>query len=175
MYKLNLFYIVKRVLGERRIKFVIFFRKLLGQSIKVGQRFYYKKNFSLVIGKTGKLKIGSNVFFNKNSSINCLKKIEIGNNVMFGENVHIYDHNHKYDLGSILFKDQGYSMKSIVIGNNCWIGTNVVILQGVTIGDNVVVGANCVIYKDIPKDHVITVGQKLASKKNGTNVKSSIK
>lgn len=164
MSKFKLFYILKRIFGERKIGVVILVRQLFGQSIRIGRGFYYKKNFSLVIGRNGELNIGSNVFFNNNSSINCLKNITIGNNVMFGENVHIYDHNHKHDLRKIPFADQGYSMKSIFIGDNCWIGTNVVILQGVTIGNNVVIGANCVIHKDIPPNHIITNGQQLESK-----------
>ena len=40
--------------------------------------------------------------------------------------------------------------KPIVIGDNVWVGGNVVILGGVTIGDNVVIGAGSVVTKDIP-------------------------
>ena len=39
-----------------------------------------------------------------------------------------------------------------MIGNNVWIGGNVVILSGVTIGDNVTIGAGSVVTKDIPND-----------------------
>ena len=40
------------------------------------------------------------------------------------------------------------------MGNNVWIGGNVVVLPGVTIGDNVVIGAGSVINKDIPSNSV---------------------
>lgn len=38
----------------------------------------------------------------------------------------------------------------VIIGNNVDIGSNAVILPGVTIGDNVTVGAGAVVNKDIP-------------------------
>lgn len=43
------------------------------------------------------------------------------------------------------------------IGNDVWIGANVVILPGVTIGNNVVIGAGAVVTKDIP-DNSLAVG-----------------
>lgn len=38
------------------------------------------------------------------------------------------------------------------IGNNCYIGPNVIVVKGVTIGDRVVVGANSLVLKNIPSD-----------------------
>ncbi|MBN1967943.1 MAG: CatB-related O-acetyltransferase [Candidatus Delongbacteria bacterium] len=43
-------------------------------------------------------------------------------------------------------KDNNYS---IVIGNDVWIGANVLILEGVTIGDGVIVAAGSVVTKDL--------------------------
>jgi acetyltransferase-like isoleucine patch superfamily enzyme len=40
--------------------------------------------------------------------------------------------------------------KPIVIGQNCWLGGNVIVLPGVTIGDNCIIGAGSVITKDVP-------------------------
>lgn len=43
------------------------------------------------------------------------------------------------------------------IGNNVWIGDNVIILSGVTIGDGTVIAASAVVTKDIP-EYSVAVG-----------------
>ena len=40
--------------------------------------------------------------------------------------------------------------RPIVIGDDCWLGTNVVVCPGVTIGSSSVIGANSVVTKDVP-------------------------
>lgn len=47
--------------------------------------------------------------------------------------------------------------KPITIGDNVYIGNNVIILPGVTIGSNVIVGAGAIVSKDIP-DNSVAVG-----------------
>ncbi len=44
-----------------------------------------------------------------------------------------------------------------MIGNNVYIGNNVIILPGVTIGNNVIIGAGAVVTKNIP-DNSVAVG-----------------
>lgn len=44
-----------------------------------------------------------------------------------------------------------------VIGNDVWVGGNVVILEGVTIGDGAIIGAGSVVTKDLPP-YSISVG-----------------
>jgi len=60
--------------------------------------------------------------------------------------------------------NQGYTIGKIKIGNNCWIGSHVVILKDVTIGDNVVIGAGCIIHKSIPGNSVVMNNQNLLIK-----------
>ncbi len=45
----------------------------------------------------------------------------------------------------------------ILIGNDVWIGANVLIMPGVKIGNGVIIGAGAVVIKDIP-DYAIAVG-----------------
>lgn len=102
----------------------------------------------------GKIIIKRGCFFNNYCSINSLEYIEIGEDCIFGENVKIYDHNHKYSNEGVISK-MGYNTAPIIIGDNVWVGSNSVILKGVTIGSNVVIGANSVIYKDIPSNSIV--------------------
>ncbi|MFV0226156.1 acyltransferase [Empedobacter falsenii] len=118
-----------------------------------GQNIDIRNNFNLVLGKNANLTIGDNVFLNNGCSINCLESVIIGENTLFGENVKLYDHNHRYDTSQVYHKE--FTTDSIKIGKNCWLGSNVVILKGVTIGDNVIIGAGCVIHKDVPANSII--------------------
>lgn len=95
----------------------------------------------------GKLVVGKNVFFNNNCSLNCMDSIVIGDGTIFGESVKIYDHNHMITDNEV--DHNAFRKAPVIIGRNCWIGSNVVILPGVVIGDNVTIGAGAVITKSI--------------------------
>jgi acetyltransferase-like isoleucine patch superfamily enzyme len=126
-------------------------------SIKFGAHIRFKKYCHILMFPTAELIINSNVFFNNYCSINCLGKISIGENTMFGEGVKLYDHNHSFgyhENNLVVSRDQ-FEIAPIIIGKNCWIGSNVTILKGVTIGDNVIIGANCLIYKSIASNMVV--------------------
>ena len=77
-------------------------------------------------------------------------KVEFGNNVFIGPNCGFYTAGHPTDY---VQRNKGLEyVKKIKVGNNVWIGGNVVVLPGVTIGDNVVIGAGSVVTKDIPSN-----------------------
>lgn len=135
-----------------------------GGKITFGKNVTFRKGFSLMIDKKGKVIIGNNVFFNNYCSINANEQITIGDGTLFGENVKVYDHNHSYKDVDVPIKEQGFTTAPISIGKHCWIGSNVVILKGVTIGDNCVIGAGCVVYKDVPSGSIVVNKQNLLYK-----------
>lgn len=106
---------------------------------------------------SGVLKIGEGVFFNNYCSINCHDSITIGDNVLCGEGVKIYDHDHVFSASSGVSKKE-FSTSKVIIGNNVWLCSNVIILKGVIIGDNAVVAAGSVVRKDIPASCVYVNG-----------------
>ena len=112
---------------------------------------------SIVVGRKGTLVIGKNVGMSS-TAIVCHEKIEIGDNVKFGGNVVIYDTDfHSLNSQDRLNPDKdiiGTKTKSILIGNNVFVGAHTTILKGVSIGDNSVVGACSVVTKDIPSNEI---------------------
>lgn len=87
---------------------------------------------------------------------NLKGKIIIGENVMMGPDCIIYTRNHNFKNINIPMIKQGYQEeKSVVIGDDVWIGGRVVILPGVKIGNGVVLGANSVVTKDVPNYAVL--------------------
>ena len=82
--------------------------------------------------------------------------------ITLGDNVHITDGVKflTHDGGTLLYRIQIPDLeitKPITVGNDVYIGNNVLILAGVTIGSNVVIGAGAVVTKDIP-DNSLAVG-----------------
>lgn len=131
--------------------YVIIYRKKL--VICKGTTF--RACFKIIIANGGEVSIGNNCFFNHYCSISARKSITVGDNTIMGENVKIMDHNHKFRSFDIPIKEQGYSEGEVSIGNNCWIGSNVVILKGAHIGDHCVIGAGCVIDFCVPPNTIV--------------------
>lgn len=131
------------------------FKLIYGHRLTLSKGVYVRKGFVTIIEDEGKICIGKDVFFNNFCSLNSISGITIGDNCIFGENVHIYDHNHVYSDENIPINKQGFTKGEVCIGENCWIGSNVVILKGVKVGKHCVISANTVIYKDIPANSVI--------------------
>jgi len=127
-----------------------------GTSTAVFKRGVHFKNYcSVICSGSGRLTVGENVFFNNYCSVNCLYEIAVGDHTIFGEGVRLYDHNHEFRDKEKPISDQGLRHGKITIGDNCWIGSNTVILANVTIGSNVVIGANNLIYKSVPANTVV--------------------
>ncbi|HFH9839988.1 TPA: DapH/DapD/GlmU-related protein [Streptococcus suis] len=118
------------------------------------------RNFATVeVTNHAQLIVGKRVFFNSNAVLRCHQRIEIGDDTMFGDGVKLYDFDHKfsnYHVEKLAFKSA-----PIIIGKNCWIGANSVILKGVTIGDNTIIGAGCTISKDVPANSIVTTKHQL--------------
>lgn len=119
--------------------------------LSIGNNLSGRSNVTIRILNDGKVEIGDNVFFNDFCSLNCMKNICIKDNCIFGPNVMIFDHNHDKNN----FND--FEAKKVTIGSNCWIGANVIILNGVTIGENTIIGAGSIVTKNI-SSNVIAVG-----------------
>lgn len=82
--------------------------------------------------------------------------ITLGNNVHITDGVHFITH----DGGTLLYRHIIPDLeitKPINIGDNVYIGNNVMILPGVHIGSNVIIGAGAIVTKDIP-DNSVAVG-----------------
>lgn len=123
---------------------------------------YFRDDCKVRLENNALVKIAENTFFNRGCSINSIDSIEIGQSCLFGESVKLYDHNHNFKTARKPISEQGYSTGPITIGNNCWIGSNVVILKNVTIGDNVVIGAGCVIHKSVLPGKIVVNKQQLS-------------
>ena len=123
------------------------------------------RNFENFHVSSGKLILHDGVFVNNSCSFNCMERIEIGSGTMMGEGVRFYDHDHIYTAEKI--EKWQWTTAPIRVGRDCWIGSNVTILKGVTIGDNTIIGAGCLVRKDIPANSVVYNDGNLIVKERG--------
>ncbi|WEV59558.1 sugar O-acetyltransferase [Bifidobacterium sp. ESL0728] len=98
------------------------------------------------------LKIGERTFINMDLLIVGGGPITIGSDCLIGTRCSICTPNHAVPIKPRL---EGWQRnEDVIIGNNVWLGSNVVVCPGVTIGDNSVIGAGSVVVHDIPANSV---------------------
>jgi acetyltransferase-like isoleucine patch superfamily enzyme len=97
------------------------------------------------------IQIGDHSFINHLCSVWASPggPITIGNNVLLGPCASIISSNHGVARGDLIRNQPGRDAP-ISIGNDVWLGANVVVTAGVSIGEGAVVGAGAVVTTDLP-------------------------
>ncbi len=120
-------------------------------------------SFSQLVVSTSYNKIGSHIFLGKNvgfgefSYLGGAGGLEIGDDTIIGQYFSAHPENHNFNDDKKSIRLQGVSRKGIKIGNNCWIGSKVTILDGVKIGKNSVIASGAVVNKSF-EDNVVIGG-----------------
>jgi acetyltransferase-like isoleucine patch superfamily enzyme len=99
--------------------------------------------------------VGNNCGLGTHSFYGCAGGIEIGDDVIVGNYVSMHSENHNFSDKEILIRLQGVNRKGIKIGNNCWIGAKVTILDGTIIGNGCIIAAGAVVNGYFPDNVVI--------------------
>ncbi len=125
-------------------------RKLLG---KTKEKLFIEPPFRCDYGYN--VEVGENFYANYNLIILDCAKVVIGDNVLIGPNVSLLTAGHP--LHHEIRNLECEFAFPIHIGDNVWLGGNVVINPGIKIGDRSVIGSGSVVTRDIPSD-VVAVG-----------------
>lgn len=100
------------------------------------------------------VKLGDNSGIGVNASISS--GVTIGNDVMMGPECIILTTNHgMLDNGIPMWQQHSSEIRPVIIGDNCWIGSRVIILPGVTLDEGCVIGAGSVVTKSFGKNCII--------------------
>lgn len=106
--------------------------------------------------RLGTISIGERTYVGERTSIVSYQRISIGDSTMIGHNCSIMDTNHGTDRGEAMGNQQGRT-EPVSIGEDCWLGTGVIVLPGVTIGKGTIVGAGAVVTRSLP-ENVVAAG-----------------
>lgn len=103
---------------------------------------------------------GLNIELGENSSIGIKAvvpgDIKIGKNVMMGPNCYIFNTNHVFDRTDIPMIEQGQTLRmQNVIGDDVWIGQQVIFTPGRTVKRGSIIGAGTVLCKDFDEYSII--------------------
>jgi len=97
-----------------------------------------------------RVRIGQGAFLNMGVMVAAEQLVEIGDHCMLANGCFVTDSSHRYDDLQKPITWQGFETKGPTrIGDNCWLGANVVVTSGVSVGERSVVGANSVVTKDV--------------------------
>ena len=104
-----------------------------------------------------KIILNDGVTIQQNIHLTCAESVEIGKNTAIAANVSITDIHHPYDDIHIPIEHQNIKTNPVVIGEDCKIYNNAVIMMGTKIGKHCTIGANSVV-SGVFEDYSIIVG-----------------
>ena len=140
----------------------VFIDALSRQGVKIGKAVSLGRNAS--IRCTGSfadigvgIEIGEGTGIGPFCYLGAAGGIRIGRNVIMGNHVSFLAENHRADDIHQLIKLQGTTRQGITVGDDCWIGSNVVFLDGCSVGSGCIIGAGAVVRGHIP-DQAIAMG-----------------
>ena len=120
--------------------------KQCGRDVIVKRRAYIGSATHLVIGDRTQLGHGARIDHD----------VTLGSDVMMGPDVVIMSNSHAFERLDIPMIAQGAApRRPVVIGDDVWIGTRVVILPGVKVGRGAIIGAGSVVTKDVPEYAIV--------------------
>ena len=121
---------------------------VLGNRVTLRERVWIQSRSGLNFRAVG-LRIGQRSYIGPNAVIGLGGPVLIGEDVQIGAGLSITAESHEAGPDGS-FVSGAVSRRGVTIGDRCWLGNNVSILDGVTIGEGAVIGAGAVVTRSIP-------------------------
>lgn len=120
--------------------------KKIGDNVNIERKAFFGSGLEIEIGSNSGLGINCNIPSNT----------IIGDNVMMGPNCYILARNHRFDRIDIPMCEQDFlPNQQTVIGDDVWIGRDVLMTPGRTIKNGSIIAGGCVLCKDFPEYSII--------------------
>jgi acetyltransferase-like isoleucine patch superfamily enzyme len=118
--------------------------------LEIGKETLLEPDVWITAPGQARVRIGVGSFLNMGVMIAAERLVEIGDHCMLANGCFVTDSSHRYDDPERPVPWQGFTTKGPTkIGDNCWLGANVVVTSGVNIGERCVIGANSVVTRDV--------------------------
>lgn len=109
----------------------------------------------ILAANEAKIQIDSGVRIGLYSVFNGGDSIHIGAKSLISGFVYLQTSMHGFKDKKLSVQDQGYDHAPVVLEEDCWLGTHVVILPGVELGRGTVVGSNAVVNRSVDAFKVV--------------------
>ncbi len=128
------------------------------KGIVIGEKVFIGRG-SILCCKDGDIEVQDNVNISYNCELFSSRYLLIGRDSVIAAYCYLMSGgSYEYRRSDVSFSAQdGYAEGPTMIGEGCWLGAKVVVLDGVSIGERTVVGAGSVVTKDLPS-HAVAVG-----------------
>ncbi|NJL84318.1 MAG: acyltransferase [Chloroflexaceae bacterium] len=134
-------------LGDR----TLLYQDHQGGPIRLGDRVHLYGEDCLQTGAGGSIDIASDTHIQPRCQFSAYRgSIHIGSNVQIAPNCAFYAYAHEVKAGQIIREQPLVSKGGITIGDDVWLGCNVIVLDGAVIGSGAVIGAGAVVSGNIP-------------------------
>jgi acetyltransferase-like isoleucine patch superfamily enzyme len=120
--------------------------------VSIGDGTHIHRDCIIETGQGGNLIIGMQTHIQPRCQLSAyLGSIHIGDEVQIAPNCAFYPYDHDFKPGQRIRQQPVKSKGDILLGNDVWLGTGVIILQNVEIGEGAVIGAGSVVTRNIPE------------------------
>lgn len=123
--------------------------KYVGKNVNIERGAWFGRGGGVEIGDNSGIGINAHIY---NNTI-------IGKNVMIGPNLYMLEKTHRFDRTDIPMIEQGFITDThrdqVIIGDDVWIGRDVMIIGSREIKTGSIVGARCVLTKSFPEYSII--------------------
>ena len=121
----------------------------LGDNVSIG-RFSVIECTGVITHLGEGFRIGRNSNLGDYSFVGAAGGVTIGEDVLIGQGVRFHSENHVIARTDVPMKSQGVTNRGIVVEDDVWLGSGVILLDGVRVGHGAVVAAGSVVNRDVP-------------------------
>lgn len=124
--------------------------------IRIGPGVYLGRN-SILSCKNGDIDLGARVNIGFNCEVFSGSRVTLGADTLVAAYCYFIGGDHNPQDIDASVTQQGSRSQGITIGEKCWFGAGVKVLDGLTVGNNSIVGAGAVVTRDVPA-YAVAIG-----------------